>query len=348
VKQSAWVRTRRSPLARPVLGVVLTVTMLLFGAAEARTLHAPVDSGYQVYEVQRGDTLSNIAQRYHIDQASLQKVNGLTGSNIIWPGQILRLPPGTSASSPDRASPSAPPSTAPTPLPEGASNPASNASETATPAPPMPTPGVGSVKQPLHSSTNHPIRGRTRSFTNIVIVLALCVGGVLAGLALGVRIRRQTPAAPGAASVRQSNEPSRNGPVPANGRGTGSSGARYGGSEIPASKARVPHYIESPLTPDRVDVAGRSSLPSHESPRPLTSAASLLTPPPPPHPLGGQGSIRGIVRTDVAPIGFVEAEGVWWETESIVEGGFARGSEVLLKVNEQGRLVAIQSAEGVI
>lgn len=59
---------------------------------------ANVGSG-STYVVQRGDTLSVIAQRYNTSVAALMSANGLASSRVIWVGQRLRLTPGASADS---------------------------------------------------------------------------------------------------------------------------------------------------------------------------------------------------------------------------------------------------------
>ncbi|MCX8045266.1 MAG: LysM peptidoglycan-binding domain-containing protein [Anoxybacillus gonensis] len=44
-----------------------------------------------VYVVQKGDTLSKIAQKYNTTIASLQKLNGISNPNLIRVGQKLRV-----------------------------------------------------------------------------------------------------------------------------------------------------------------------------------------------------------------------------------------------------------------
>jgi len=45
-----------------------------------------------VYLVHEGDNLWNIAKRYGIDVESIAKANGLSNSNILYPGQQLIIP----------------------------------------------------------------------------------------------------------------------------------------------------------------------------------------------------------------------------------------------------------------
>lgn len=63
-----------------VAGQVLKID----GSAEA----AP----QRTYTVQRGDNLSGIAARYGTDWQTLKRINGLPNENLIYPGQVLRLP----------------------------------------------------------------------------------------------------------------------------------------------------------------------------------------------------------------------------------------------------------------
>lgn len=46
----------------------------------------------KTYKVKSGDTLSSIAARYAVTVAALKKANGLTGSSVIHPGQVLKIP----------------------------------------------------------------------------------------------------------------------------------------------------------------------------------------------------------------------------------------------------------------
>jgi lysozyme len=44
------------------------------------------------YTVEKGDTLWGIAQRYHTTVSRLVNLNGISNPNLIYPGQVLRLP----------------------------------------------------------------------------------------------------------------------------------------------------------------------------------------------------------------------------------------------------------------
>ena len=62
------------------------------------------------YEVQSGDSLYRIANRYDISVASLLRINDLTITSLILPGQRLRLP--ADATTPTPATTPSPSSTA--------------------------------------------------------------------------------------------------------------------------------------------------------------------------------------------------------------------------------------------
>jgi LysM repeat protein len=46
----------------------------------------------RTYTVKSGDTLSSIAQRYGTTWQQLQTINGIKNANLIYPGQVIRLP----------------------------------------------------------------------------------------------------------------------------------------------------------------------------------------------------------------------------------------------------------------
>jgi lipoprotein NlpD len=88
-----------------------------------------------VYVVQRGDTLYQIAFRHGLDYRDVARWNGLGSGNLIYPGQRLRLSPaGGTAQAGTARSPSAPGTSAGTPprtpAPSAGATPRSN-----TPAP---------------------------------------------------------------------------------------------------------------------------------------------------------------------------------------------------------------------
>ncbi|HBN56174.1 MAG TPA: glycosyl hydrolase family 25 [Lachnospiraceae bacterium] len=57
-------------------------------------LQIPGDSdfGMETYTVRPGDTLSQIGEMYDISVARLASVNGISNPNLIYPGEVLRLP----------------------------------------------------------------------------------------------------------------------------------------------------------------------------------------------------------------------------------------------------------------
>lgn len=50
------------------------------------------DSGYRLYTVRSGDTLSQIALRYGVSVNELARYNGIANPNLIYVGQVLRIP----------------------------------------------------------------------------------------------------------------------------------------------------------------------------------------------------------------------------------------------------------------
>ncbi|MGI8312449.1 LysM domain-containing protein [Saccharopolyspora sp. ASAGF58] len=43
------------------------------------------------YTVQKGDTLSEIGEWFHVPWQELQRINNIENANLIFPGQVLRL-----------------------------------------------------------------------------------------------------------------------------------------------------------------------------------------------------------------------------------------------------------------
>lgn len=58
-----------------------------------------VQPGSGTYTVQSGDTLSGIAAKYGTSWQTLQQLNGIADPNLIYPGQVLKLPGGAPAPS---------------------------------------------------------------------------------------------------------------------------------------------------------------------------------------------------------------------------------------------------------
>ncbi len=59
----------------------------------------PAPSG-QTYTVRRGDTLSSIARRFGVSTWALAQANGICNPSLIYVGQVLRIPSGTSPAPP--------------------------------------------------------------------------------------------------------------------------------------------------------------------------------------------------------------------------------------------------------
>jgi LysM repeat protein len=55
-------------------------------------INGDTSSGFTVYTVQRGDTLSRIAAQYNINLQTLVQLNGILNPNLIQVGQQLRVP----------------------------------------------------------------------------------------------------------------------------------------------------------------------------------------------------------------------------------------------------------------
>ncbi len=76
---------------------------VLIGLALALALARPAFAQEPVrYTVQPGDTLTRIAARFGTTVGAIVEANGLTNPNLIYVGQVLVIPAGVSASSPER------------------------------------------------------------------------------------------------------------------------------------------------------------------------------------------------------------------------------------------------------
>lgn len=117
-------------------------------------------SSYQLYTVQRGDTLKNIATRYSSTVSTLAQLNQIVNINVIYVGQVLLIPTSPMLTSP-AASPTPVSTPAATPQPT-ATNPAVptfTPLPTATPttAPPVPVPTGNLLPNPsFEGSWYHP------------------------------------------------------------------------------------------------------------------------------------------------------------------------------------------------
>ncbi len=61
------------------------------------------------YTVQRGDTLSRIAARFNTTVQAIATLNGIANPNLIYPGQVLRIPGGGTNPGPGPVTPTPPP-----------------------------------------------------------------------------------------------------------------------------------------------------------------------------------------------------------------------------------------------
>ena len=81
------------------------------GGAPPPTPTPPVEpppSGDCTYTIQRGDTLSAIAIRFNTTVATLSAANGITNPNLIFAGQVLKVPCGTGGPPPQPPAPQPP------------------------------------------------------------------------------------------------------------------------------------------------------------------------------------------------------------------------------------------------
>ncbi|KAK2955031.1 putative Membrane-bound lytic murein transglycosylase D precursor [Blattamonas nauphoetae] len=78
----------------------------------------PVESNEVIYVVQKGDTLTRIANRYGTTVSAICALNGISNPNNIRIGQRLRIPSGPSPT-PTPPTPTPPTPTPPTPTPGG-------------------------------------------------------------------------------------------------------------------------------------------------------------------------------------------------------------------------------------
>src|SRR5262245_54945763 len=76
-----------------LLSLTLVLVLLLVTAAPA---HADT-----TYVVRPGDTLFSIAVRFGVSMQAIMQANGITNADRIFAGQVLRIPTGTSGTSPN-------------------------------------------------------------------------------------------------------------------------------------------------------------------------------------------------------------------------------------------------------
>ena len=90
-----------------------------FNAPKASPVNLSGNSSGGSYTVRPGDTLSAIGARYGVSYQSIAQANGIANPNLIFPGQVLRIPGSNGAGPTPRGGPGNSPSPAPTPGPVG-------------------------------------------------------------------------------------------------------------------------------------------------------------------------------------------------------------------------------------
>ena len=92
-----------------LIGTMTAATLTIVGCATKPTYQSPNQAGPKIitnaqgipnyHRVQRGDTVSQIAERYRINYRQIGALNGLDSKYTIYSGQWLKLWQGTSATS---------------------------------------------------------------------------------------------------------------------------------------------------------------------------------------------------------------------------------------------------------
>jgi len=127
---------------RTAMAIVLAALLAACSSVPARPGNA---GSVRVYIVERGDTLSEVAQALRVPMTALAKENGLVPPYRIEPGQRLRLPGAKSAAATRRptSTPMMAPVPAPTPAPGPVVQPLPQGYESA--APPVQWPADGAL-----------------------------------------------------------------------------------------------------------------------------------------------------------------------------------------------------------
>ena len=87
-------------LTLPVTGAGAPTPALAARAAEGGDSVAAAVAASGEYVVRRGDSIDRIARTLGVDQAALLRLNGVSNRNLIYPGQVLRIPARGSAVEP--------------------------------------------------------------------------------------------------------------------------------------------------------------------------------------------------------------------------------------------------------
>lgn len=77
-----------------------TTTRLLVGQVLSIPVAAPAPGATGTYTVQRGDTLASVAARFRTTVQNLVSLNGIANVNLVYVGQVLRVPSAAPAPAP--------------------------------------------------------------------------------------------------------------------------------------------------------------------------------------------------------------------------------------------------------
>src|SRR5438105_599919 len=94
----------------------ITLLLILVCVTAVPIFRVYAEDAGRTYTVQRGDTLFSIANRFGTSVAVLQQVNQIGDTDLIYVGQVLKIPgaasPIAANAQNSRAAPAAPPSAA--------------------------------------------------------------------------------------------------------------------------------------------------------------------------------------------------------------------------------------------
>ncbi|MCR4408246.1 MAG: lamin tail domain-containing protein [Anaerolineae bacterium] len=85
-----WVRGKRGPVAVVERQATATLTAHVTAVTPAST----PSSDMVIYVVEKGDTLSGIAEKFDVPATDIMRANGITDPNLIYEGQELIIPVG--------------------------------------------------------------------------------------------------------------------------------------------------------------------------------------------------------------------------------------------------------------
>ncbi|MGB1252630.1 MAG: LysM peptidoglycan-binding domain-containing protein [Candidatus Promineifilaceae bacterium] len=163
-----------NPEPVPTLGLVAPTTV---SSQPTTVVPQPTSnsggSGYTTHIVQRGDTVARIARAYGVSISAIIQANALVNPNIIYPGQVLRIPSGanvvvtTQPTSPPPAATATPQPTAVGQQPTATAEPiATNEPTTIAPTATATTPLPTATTPPLPTATTPPTVGGANLLSN--------------------------------------------------------------------------------------------------------------------------------------------------------------------------------------